>query len=150
MKKYFVFSTLSFTWVFFLIELIMSTDVGFTTFANFNWFISPSLLYWTNIVTWLVQGLALSFAAYLYMTPEDKLAGGFRFGLITGLLFSLLALFNMMWQIDHNSYGFFAESLLPLTGLYVLGFAISGWFFGLMFEVFSPEFPTIKKLWSVA
>ncbi len=150
MKKYAIYSTLSFTFVFFMIELIMSAKAGFTIYAGYNWLIHTELLTWTHLLTWMVQGAALSFAAFLYIKPKESLSDGFRFGLITGLLFSILVLFNMMGQVDHMTYLFFANSLLPLTGLYVLGFAISGWLFGLMFEIFAPEFPTIKSLWSMA
>jgi hypothetical protein len=140
----------SFTLVFLLIELIMSTKPGFITYAGFNWFINPEIIALDHIFTWLIQGLALSFSAFLYMNPKDKLSGGFRFGLITGLLFSIIVLFNMMWQLEPNIYTFFAESLLPLTGLYVTGFALSGWLFGLMFELFTPELKSNKDLWSLA
>jgi len=150
MKKYAIYSTLSFTFVFFMIELIMSTKAGFTTYAGYNWLIQIELFTWTHFLTWMIQGAALSFAAFLYIKPDYSLSDGFRFGLITGLLFSIIVLFNMMIQVDHITYQFFGDSLLPLTGLYVLGFAISGWLFGLMFEVFTPEFPNIKKLWSLA
>lgn len=150
MKKYLTFSVLSFIFVFLLIELIMSSKPGFTTYAGFNWFINPELISWNQVITWLIQGLALSFAAFLYMNPEDKLSGGFRFGLITGLLFSIIVLFNMMWQLESTMYQFFADGLLPLTGLYVLGFALSGWLFGLMYELFTPELESNKDLWSLA
>ncbi|TDR20517.1 hypothetical protein C8D91_1491 [Marinicella litoralis] len=149
MKKYAVFSTLSFVSVFIMIELIMSNKAGFTIYAGFNWLIHVELFSWTHLLTWMLQGAALSFAAFLYMKPNESLADGFRFGLITGLLFSIVVLFNMMGKVDHNTYQFFADSLLPLTGLYILGFTISGWLFGLMFELFAPEFPTIKNLWSM-
>ncbi|MEZ5471100.1 MAG: hypothetical protein R3E90_04915 [Marinicella sp.] len=150
MKKYLLFSVLSFTLVFLLIELIMSNKPGFVTYAGFNWFINPDLISWDHVLTCLIQGLALSFAAFLYMNPEDKLSGGFRFGLITGLLFSIIVLFNMMWQVESNMYPFFAEGLLSLTGLYVLGFALSGWLFGLMFELFTPELGSNRDMWSLA
>lgn len=150
MKKYMFYSTLSFTFVFFLIEMIMSGHADFITFAGFNWMIQTEVLSLSHTLTWLLQGAALSMAAYVYMNPDDGLAGGFRFGLITGLLFTLMVLFNMIWQVQHISYGFFADSLLSLSGLYVLGFALSGWLFGLMFEIFTPEFNDMKKLWSLA
>ncbi len=150
MKKYAIYSTLSFTFVFFMIELIMSSKAGFNTYAGYNWLIPTELFTWTHALTWMLQGLALSFAAFLYINTEDSLADGFRFGLITGLLFSIMVLFNMMVQVDHITYQFFADALLPLTGLFVLGFAIAGWLFGLMFEVFTPEFPSVKVLWSMA
>lgn len=150
MKKYLLFSVLSFTLVFLLIELIMSTKPGFITYAGFNWFINPEILTLNHVFMWLIQGLALSVAAFLYMSPEDKLSGGFRFGLITGLLFSIIVLFNMMWQLEPNLYLFFAEGLLPLTALYVMGFAISGWLFGLMFELFTPELESNQDMWSMA
>ncbi len=150
MKKYAIYSTLSFTFVFFMIETIMSSKAGFNTYAGYNWLIHTDIFTTEHFLVWMVQGAALSFAAYLYIKPEYSLADGFRFGLITGLLFSVIVLFNMMIQVDHITYLFFANSLLPLTGLYILGFAISGWLFGLMFEVFTPEFPSVKKLWSLA
>jgi hypothetical protein len=150
MNKYLTFSTLAFTFVFFMIELIMSSSAGFNTYAGFNWLINSEMLSLSHLAGWLIQGLALSYAAFLYLRPEDGMAGGFRFGVITGLLFSLLVLFNMMWQLETIHYGFFAESLLSLTTLYVLGFTISGWLFGLMFELFSPEFPNVRQLWSLA
>ena len=150
MNKYLVFSTLSFTLVFFLIELIMSGHSGFSTFAGFNWLINLNILSLSHLSVWLLQGLVLSMAAFIYLKPNEGMAGGFQFGMITGLLFTLLVLFNMMWQIDAIDYGFFSESLLTLTGLYVLGFTISGWLFGLMFELFSPEFPSVRQLWSLA
>jgi len=149
MKKYIIYSTLSFSFVFFMIELIMSNKAGFTVYAGFNWLVHTELLTWTQCLTWLSQGATLSFTAFLYMKPTESLADGFRFGLITGLLFSLVVLFNMMWQLDHITNLFFAQSLLPLTGLYVLGFTITGWLFGLMFELFAPNFPSIKSLWSM-
>ncbi len=150
MKKYAIYSTLSFTFVFFLIELIMSNNAGFSTYAGFNWLIPLELLTWSHLLTWMIQGSALSFAAFLYIKPKESLSDGFRFGLITGLLFSIMVLFNMMGQVDHIANTFFADSLLPLTGLYLLAFMLSGWLFGLMFEIFTPEFPSIKKLWSLA
>lgn len=150
MKKYAIYSTLSFTFVFFMIQLIMSTKAGFNTYAGYNWLVQIELMTWTHLLTCVVQGAVLSLAAFLYIKPKESLTDGFRFGLITGLLFSIIVLFNMMFQVDHITYQFFADSLLPLTGLYVLGFAISGWLFGLMFEVFTPEFPNIKTLWSIA
>lgn len=150
MKKYAIYSTLSFTFVFFMIELIMSGQAGFNTYAGFNWLIPTELFTWSHFLTWMLQGLALSFAAFLYINPADSLSDGFRFGLITGLLFSIVVLFNMMVQIDHITYQFFADSLLPLTALFVLGFAISGWLFGLVFEVFTPAFPSVRVLWSMA
>lgn len=149
MKKYVIYSTLSFTFVFFMIELIMSAKAGFTIYAGYNWLVQTELLTWAHLLTWMAQGAALSFAAFLYIKPTESLSDGFRFGLITGLLFSIMVLFNMMVQVDHITDQFFANSLLPLTGLYVLGFAISGWLFGLMFEIFTPELPTIKNLWSI-
>lgn len=149
MKKYLFFSTLSFSMVFILIELIMSTKPGFITYAGFSWFINPEIISATHVVSCLIHGLALSFAAYLYMNPTDKISGGFRFGLITGLLFSIIVLFNMMWQIEPQIYRFFAGSLLPLTGLYVLGFTLTGWLFGLMFELFTPELKSNRDMWSL-
>jgi uncharacterized integral membrane protein len=150
MKKYAIYSTLSFTFVFFMIETIMSSKAGFNTYAGFNWLIHTEIFTIEHFLIWMLQGAALSIAAFLYINTEDSLADGFRFGLITGLLFSILVLINMMVQIDHITYQFFADALLPLTGLYVLGFAIAGWLFGLMFEVFTPEFPSVKVLWSLA
>ncbi|MFC3192894.1 hypothetical protein ACFODZ_01445 [Marinicella sediminis] len=150
MKQYLTFSTLSFVLVFFLIELIMSADSGFRTYAGYNWLIHTEILSVSHILTWIAQGLVLGFAAFVYLRPEEGMAGGIQFGVITGWLFTLLVLFNMMWQVEAIDYGFFAESLLPLTGLYVLGFTISGWLFGLMFELFSPEFPSVRQLWSLA
>lgn len=149
MKKYLFFSTLSYTLVFLTIELIMSTKPGFTTFAGFNWLINQELINSSHLISCLLQGLTLSFAAFLYMNPEDKISGGFRFGLITGLLFAILVLFNMMWQVDSNIYQFFADSLLPLTTLYISGYALSGWLFGLMFELFTPELKSNRDLWSL-
>ncbi len=150
MKKYHLFATLSFVFVSVLIEIMMSTHTGFTTFAGFNWFINPNMLSVSHILTWIIHGLALSFAAFLYMNRQSALADGLRFGIITGLVFVLLVLFNLMWQIDHSHYPFLAEALLPLVSLQLLGFAVSGWLFGLMYDMFSPKLSTIHSLWSLA
>ncbi len=150
MKKFYFYSTLSFILVSFLIETLMSSQAGFTTFAGFNWFINPKILSLSNVITWLLQGLALSFAASLYMQRASALVDGVRFGMITGWLFVLLILFNMMLQIDHSHYPFLADSLLPLISLQLLGFVVSGWLLGLMYEIFSPMFPTNQSLWSLA
>ena len=75
---------------------------------------------------------------------------GFRFGLISGLLFIIVILFHMLINVDHSIYPFYANSLLPLVTLQLLGFALNGWIFGLMFEVFSPKQPTHMSLWSLA
>ncbi len=150
MKKYYIYSTLSFVLVSLLIEIMMSSQSGFTTFAGFNWFISTDLINTTNLLSWSIQGLALSFAAFLYIKQKSAMYDGVRFGLIAGFLFTLIILFNMMWQIDHSHYPFLANSLLSLTGLQILGFTLSGWIFGLMYEIYSPKLPTIKSLWSLA
>ena len=150
MKKYYIYSTLSFVLVSLLIEIMMSSQAGFTTFTGFNWFISTDLVNPTKLFTWSVEGLALSFAAFLYIKPKSTISDGFRFGLITGFLFTLIILFNMMFKIDHSHYPFLADSLLTLSALQLLAFVISGWVFGLLFELFSPEFPTNKSLWSMA
>lgn len=150
MKKYLLFSTLSFTVIFLLIEMIMSNKPGFVTYAGFSYLINPELISPLHLLNILLQGFALSFAAFLYMNPQDKLSGGFRFGLMTGLLFAIIVLFNMMWQLESGMYPFFAEALLPLTSLYVMGFAISGWLFGLMFELFTPELTSNQDMWSLA
>lgn len=150
MKKYFVFSTLSFALISFLVEMMMSTQSGFTTFAGFNWFISTELISVSHILVWLIQGLALSFAAYLYIDSDTALSDGFRFGLMAGLLFILVVLFNLMFKLDHSYYSFLASSLLPLSLLQLIGFSINGWVFGLLFELFSPELPTNKTLWTLA
>ncbi len=150
MKKYHLFATLSFAFISFLIEMMMSAQAGFNTFAGFNWFLSKDLLSTNQILIWLGQGIALSFAAFLYINKKNALLDGFRFGLITGLLFILLALFNLMFQLDNSHYAFLASSLLPLSLLQLIGFCINGWIFGLLFEMFSPELPTNKSLWSLA
>ena len=150
MKKYLIFSTLSFTLISFLIELMMSSNPGFSTFKGFNWLLSSSLFSSINIITWGIEGLAISFAAYLYIQAKSALVDGFRFGLITGLLFIMLLLFNMMIQVDHSIYPFLAESLLPLVALQLLGFVLSGWLFGLMFEVFSPKSTHVNSMWTIA
>ena len=150
MKKYYIYSTLSFVMVSLLVEIMMSSQAGFTTFAGFNWFISTELISMNNLLSWSLEGFALSFAAFLYIKQKSALSDGFRFGLITGLLFTLIILFNMMWQIDHSFYPFLADSLLALTGIQLLGFAVSGLVFGLLYEIYSPELPTNKSLWSLA
>lgn len=150
MKKYLLFATLSFALVAVFIEIMMSSQAGFATFAGFNWFLNPNMLSLSHVLTWLLHGLALSFAAFLYMNRQSALHDGLRFGIITGLVFVLLVLFNLMWQIDHSHYPFLAEALLPLVSLQLLGFAVSGWLFGLMYDMFSPKLPTIHSLWSLA
>ena len=149
MKKFLLFSTLSYVLISLLIELMMSGRPGFTTFAGFHWFLNPSILTTEHLLTWILQGLGLSFAGFLYINKTTPLFDGVRFGLITGLLFLMMVLFNMMVQLDTVSYQFLAESLLPLTVLYLLGFAISGWFFGLMYEAFGPQYSTPDHLWSL-
>ncbi len=150
MKKYLIFSTLSFIMISFFIELMMSSHIGFTVFAGFNWFLNPNLFSVSNVLIWTIQGLALSFAAYLYVQPKSALIDGFRFGLITGLLFIMVILFNMLIHVNHSIYPFFSEALLPLVTLQLLGFALNGWLFGLMFEIFSPKQLSQKSLWSIA
>ncbi len=150
MKKYLIFSTLSFILVSFLIDLMMSSNPGFSTFAGFNWLLSSSLFSINNTITWSIEGLAISFAAYLYIQPRTGLVDGFRFGLITGLLFILLLLFNMMIHVNHSIYPFFSESLLPLVTLQLLGFALNGWLFGLMFELYSPKALNMTRMWSIS
>lgn len=128
----------------------MSTQPGFTTYAGLNWFINADLLNLNNLWVWTIEGLVLGAAAYAYINPKHALQDGFRFGLITGMLFTLMVLFNLMWQINHSYYPFLAESLLSLTLMQVLGFAFSGWLFGLLYEILAPRFPNIKSLWSLA
>lgn len=149
MKNYFVFATLSFTLVAATIELLMSSNAGFSTFSNYSWLLTGQILSLSHITLWLTQGLALAAAAFLFINPKSTLNDGLRFGLITGLLYILLILFNMMIQVDHSFYAFFENNLLPLVGLQLLGFAVSGWLFGLMFELFAPKFPQINGLWSM-
>jgi len=150
MKNYLFYSTLSFTLVFCLIELFMSRQAGFSTFAEFNWLVDVELMSVKHMVVWLVQGFVLSFANYVYINSKHSLVGGLRFGLITGLLFTLLVLFNMMFQVDHLLYPFFADSLLALCAIYVLGFVLCGGLFGLLVVVFDTEYPGIHQLWSLA
>lgn len=149
MKKYLLFSTLAYALISLLIEIMMSGRPGFTTFAGFHWFLNANILTVDHLLTWVLQGLGLSFAGYLYINKTTPLFDGVRFGLITGLLFLMLMLFNMMVHLDAVSYQFFAEALLPLTGLYLLGFAISGWFFGLLYEAFGPQHSSPEHLWSL-
>lgn len=149
MKKYLLFSTLAYALISLLIEIMMSGRPGFTTFAGFHWFLNSNILTVDHLLTWVLQGLGLSFAGYLYINKTTPLFDGVRFGLITGLLFLMLMLFNMMVHLDAVSYQFFAEALLPLTGLYLLDFAISGWFFGLLYEAFGPQYTSPDQLWSL-
>ena len=147
---YLLFATLSYVLVSLMIEILMSGQPGFTTFAGFHWFLNPTILTANHMLLWFLQGLGLSFAGYLYINKFTPLFDGVRFGLITGLLFVLMMLFNMMVHLDEVSYHFFADALLPLTGLYLLGFAISGWFFGLMYEAFGPRMTDIRTQWTLA
>ncbi|WP_223787345.1 hypothetical protein [Marinicella meishanensis] len=150
MKPYLTFTTLSFIMVSFLVEIMMSTQPGFITYAGFSWFISTDLINFNYLLVWTLEGLVLGTAAFAYINPKSALQDGFRFGLMTGFLFTLMVLFNVMWQIDHSHYPFLAESLLSLTLIQVLGFALSGWLFGLLYEITAPRFPNIKSLWSLA
>ncbi|MCX7552755.1 hypothetical protein OS175_02595 [Marinicella sp. S1101] len=150
MKIYLLFSTLSFILISFLIDLMMSNNPGFTTYAGFNGLLSTHLFSVKNTIIWGIEGLALSFAAYLYVMPKTALSDGFRFGLITGLMFVLILLFNMMFQYDYSNYPFFSDSLLPLVILQLIGFAVNGWIFGLMFELFSTNQKYTIRIWSIA
>ncbi len=150
MKNYLIFSTLSFILISLLIELSMSSQIGFAIFTKFNWLLSPNLFSVHHMLTWIIHGLVLSSVAYLYIQVKTALVDGFRFGLITGLLFIMVALLNMLINVDHSIYPFYADSLLPLVTLQLLGFALNGWIFGLMFEVFSPKQSNHMNLWSLA
>ena len=133
-----------------MIELMMSTHPGFVTLTGFHWFLTPDLWQTTHVLSWLAQGLVLSFVAYLFIDSQRVIAEGLRFGLITGIVFVLLVLFNMMFQLDHTHYAFFQDSLMTLMAWQVFGLTLSGWAFGLIYALYEPQFPQIKTLWSLA
>lgn len=150
MRSYIIFSTISYVFITAIIELLMATNPGFSTYFGFNWLLTADMWTTSHILLWSLQGLVLSFTAFVFIDSKSSLEGGLRFGLITGLLYVMVILFNMLIHVDHSYYSFFEQSLLPLVGLQLLGFAVTGWIFGLMYELFAPKFPNAKTLWSLA
>lgn len=144
MKKYLIFSTLSYVMISLLVNFSSANDHGFMTFAAFSWYISPELLTLKSMMTCVVLGAVLSVCAYFYIQPKTALVDGFRFGLISGLVIMMVVLFNMMIHVEHDLYAFFAESLLSLVSIQLLGFVLMGWLFGLIFKISTKH--TVKQV----
>lgn len=135
MTKFLTVSGLIYTLLFTMMEWVLSEYTGYSTFKTYNCFAVAGFISTQCLLVFLAQGMLFSLIAAIYMKPESAKIDGFRFGLITGLTVVLMALFNMLFQINNHMYEFFSSELIYIVMLMLAAYMLLGSVVGFLFSM---------------